>query len=141
MCSTKPLILQIQDLIRRSHSASLLTSAISYSVESDGDRRKQGLPSRVMFLNRSRTEADYVFNGTLELRGQKQKTCIKIIAKLKVEHLQATQTPTCILRHGTRRTSWTFSRGFRKLEKTFLFYIYRSISSIEKDKSVVSLLL
>ncbi|XP_041806049.1 integrin alpha-6 isoform X2 [Chelmon rostratus] len=56
---------------------------VSYTVEADGDRRKQGLPSRVMFLNKSRSEADYQFNGTLDLRGQKQETCIKIIAKLK----------------------------------------------------------
>ncbi|XP_044072687.1 integrin alpha-6 isoform X2 [Siniperca chuatsi] len=56
---------------------------ISYSVEVDGDRRKQGLPSRVMFLNKSRTETDYQFKGTLDLRGQKQETCIKIVAKLK----------------------------------------------------------
>ncbi|TDH06897.1 hypothetical protein EPR50_G00118160 [Perca flavescens] len=56
---------------------------IGYSVEADGDRRKQGLPARVMFLNKSRTETDYQFNGTLDLRGQNQKTCIKITAKLK----------------------------------------------------------
>ncbi|XP_070770321.1 integrin alpha-6 isoform X3 [Enoplosus armatus] len=56
---------------------------ISCSVEADGDRRKQGLPSRVMFLNKSRTEADYQFNSTLDLRGQKQETCTKIVAKLK----------------------------------------------------------
>lgn len=56
---------------------------ISYSVEADGDRRKQGLPSRAMFLNKSRTDTDHHFNGTLELRGQEQKTCIKLTARLK----------------------------------------------------------
>ncbi|XP_058477547.1 integrin alpha-6 isoform X1 [Solea solea] len=56
---------------------------IGYSVEADGDRRKQGLPSRVMFMNKSRTDTDYLFNGTIDLRGQKQETCIKIKAKLK----------------------------------------------------------
>ncbi|XP_071330763.1 integrin alpha-6 isoform X2 [Trachinotus anak] len=56
---------------------------ISYSVEADGDRRKQGFPSRATFLNKSRTDTDYQFNGTLELRGQKQETCIKIKAELK----------------------------------------------------------
>lgn len=56
---------------------------ISFSVEADGDRRKQGLPSRVMFLNKSRTDADHHFNATLDLRGQKQETCTKIVAKLK----------------------------------------------------------
>ncbi|XP_073329932.1 integrin alpha-6 isoform X1 [Pagrus major] len=56
---------------------------ISYTVEADGDRRKQGLPSRVMFLNKSHADTDYQFNGTLDLRGQKQESCVKIIAKLK----------------------------------------------------------
>ncbi|CAJ1079387.1 integrin alpha-6 isoform X2 [Xyrichtys novacula] len=56
---------------------------ISFSVEADGDRRKQGLPSRVTFLNKSRTETDHHFNGTLDIRGQRQETCTKIIAKLK----------------------------------------------------------
>ncbi|XP_068184928.1 integrin alpha-6 [Antennarius striatus] len=56
---------------------------IRYSVEVDGDLRKQGLPSRAMFLNKSHTEAEYQFNGTLDLRGQNQETCIKLIAELK----------------------------------------------------------
>uniref|UniRef100_A0A3Q3LFW3 Integrin, alpha 6a n=1 Tax=Mastacembelus armatus TaxID=205130 RepID=A0A3Q3LFW3_9TELE len=34
-----------------------------YSVEADGDRRKQGLPSRVMFLNKPNTETDYQYYG------------------------------------------------------------------------------
>uniref|UniRef100_A0AAQ4PJK0 Integrin subunit alpha 6 n=1 Tax=Gasterosteus aculeatus aculeatus TaxID=481459 RepID=A0AAQ4PJK0_GASAC len=56
---------------------------IGYSIEADGDRRKHGLTSRVMFLNKSRTETDFQLNGTLDLRGQNQKSCIKITAKLK----------------------------------------------------------
>ncbi|XP_040004466.1 integrin alpha-6 isoform X2 [Xiphias gladius] len=56
---------------------------ISYYIEADGDRRKQGLHSRLMFLNKSHADTDYQFNGTLDLRGQNQETCIKIKAKLK----------------------------------------------------------
>uniref|UniRef100_A0A671YR48 Integrin subunit alpha 6 n=1 Tax=Sparus aurata TaxID=8175 RepID=A0A671YR48_SPAAU len=56
---------------------------ISYTVEADGERRKQGLPSRAMFLNKFHTDTDYQFNGTLDLRGQKQESCVKITAKLK----------------------------------------------------------
>ncbi|XP_061925881.1 integrin alpha-6 isoform X1 [Entelurus aequoreus] len=56
---------------------------ISYSVEADGDRRKQGLLSRVVFLNKSHSDTEHQLNGTLDLRGQKQETCIKIKAKLK----------------------------------------------------------
>lgn len=60
------------------------TAAIAFSVEADGVRRKLGLPSRVTFLNKSSTEAERQFNGTLELRGQKKKKCITVTAKVKV---------------------------------------------------------
>uniref|UniRef100_A0AAQ5YNH0 Integrin alpha-2 domain-containing protein n=1 Tax=Amphiprion ocellaris TaxID=80972 RepID=A0AAQ5YNH0_AMPOC len=56
---------------------------IGYFVEADGVRRKQGLPSRVVFLNKSRSEFDYQFNGTIDLRGQGQESCIMIKARLK----------------------------------------------------------
>ncbi|XP_028993138.1 integrin alpha-6 isoform X2 [Betta splendens] len=57
--------------------------SISYSVEADGDRRRRGLPSRVTFLNKSLTDADNQFNGTVDLRGQNQETCVVLKAKLK----------------------------------------------------------
>lgn len=81
------LILQIQNVFSCSHQC-WPSAAISYSVESDGDRRKQGLPSRVTFLNYSHSETEYQFNGTLDLRSQKQDTCINIMAKLKVQHFK-----------------------------------------------------
>ncbi|XP_077392830.1 integrin alpha-6 isoform X1 [Festucalex cinctus] len=56
---------------------------ISFSVEADGIRRKQGLLSRVVFVNKSNLETEHQFNGTVDLRAQKQETCIKIKAKLK----------------------------------------------------------
>ncbi|XP_071388011.1 integrin alpha-6 isoform X2 [Centroberyx affinis] len=56
---------------------------ISYSFEVEGDRRKQGLLSRVMFLNKSRTDKDYESTGTLDLRGQNKRACIKTKVKLK----------------------------------------------------------
>lgn len=43
-----------------------------------------------MFMNKSTSDTDYLFTGTMELRGQKQETCIKIEAKLKVEHTDDT---------------------------------------------------
>ncbi|XP_059198646.1 integrin alpha-6 [Centropristis striata] len=70
-------------IYRANHTSYNPRLTVGYSVEADGDRRKQGLPSRVMFLNKSRSETDYQFNGTLELRSQNQRTCIKINAKLK----------------------------------------------------------
>ncbi|XP_028249153.1 integrin alpha-6 isoform X2 [Parambassis ranga] len=57
--------------------------AISYSVEADGYRRKRGLTSRVLFLNKSSSDLDYQLNGTVDLRGQNQETCIKLKARLK----------------------------------------------------------
>ncbi|XP_029980347.1 integrin alpha-6 isoform X2 [Sphaeramia orbicularis] len=68
---------------RANHASYSQRLTVSYSVEADGVRRKLGQPSRVMFLNKSRTETDYYFNGTLDLRGQNQETCIKLKAKLK----------------------------------------------------------
>lgn len=62
-------------------------AAISYSVEADGELRKQGLPSRVRFLNTSHNDLDYQYNSTLDLRGQKQATCVMIKAKLKVRFM------------------------------------------------------
>ncbi|XP_056144982.1 integrin alpha-6 isoform X2 [Lampris incognitus] len=56
---------------------------ISYSFEAEEDRRKQGFLSRVVFLNRSHTDFEYQSNGTLELRGQKKRTCIKTKLKLQ----------------------------------------------------------
>lgn len=69
----------------KSSNTFLCPAAVGFSVESDGDRRKQGLPSRLTFLNVSRSDMEYQFNGTLDLRSQKQENCIKILAKLKVK--------------------------------------------------------
>ncbi|KAM4608315.1 integrin alpha-6 [Polymixia lowei] len=56
---------------------------IRYSFEAERDRRTQGLLSRVVFLNKSRTDQDYQSTGTLDLRGQNKRTCFK--AKLKLQ--------------------------------------------------------
>uniref|UniRef100_A0AAQ4Q7Y7 Integrin subunit alpha 6 n=1 Tax=Gasterosteus aculeatus aculeatus TaxID=481459 RepID=A0AAQ4Q7Y7_GASAC len=65
-----------QNLLVKLSSVLVKDQTVSY-------RRKHGLTSRVMFLNKSRTETDFQLNGTLDLRGQNQKSCIKITAKLK----------------------------------------------------------
>ncbi|CAG09957.1 unnamed protein product, partial [Tetraodon nigroviridis] len=56
---------------------------VGFSVESDVERRKQGLPSRLAFLNRSLSDAEHQLNGTLELRSRKQEACIRILGTLK----------------------------------------------------------
>lgn len=61
-------------------------AAVGFSVESDVERRKQGLPSRLAFLNRSLSDAEHQLNGTLELRSRKQEACIRILGTLKVTH-------------------------------------------------------
>lgn len=74
-----------QSFIQTLSPVSLCASAaIVFMVEADGQRRKLGLPSRVTFLNKSSTEAEHQFNSTLDLRGQKKKKCIMIMAKVKV---------------------------------------------------------
>lgn len=57
---------------------------IAVLVEADGERRKLGLPSRVTFFNKSSTEAEHQYNGTVDLRGQNRRKCIKIEARVKV---------------------------------------------------------
>ncbi|KAG7282248.1 hypothetical protein CRUP_038416 [Coryphaenoides rupestris] len=60
-----------------------LAVAISYTIEAEGYRRKQGLLSRVVFLDKSATDQDYQSSGTLDLRGQNKRTCIKAKVKLQ----------------------------------------------------------
>ncbi|XP_062862755.1 integrin alpha-6 [Trichomycterus rosablanca] len=52
---------------------------ISYLVETETHRRKQGLPSRVSFVDNK----DFRSTGTLELRGQNKKVCYKTKLKLQ----------------------------------------------------------
>ncbi|XP_041857884.1 integrin alpha-6 isoform X2 [Melanotaenia boesemani] len=68
---------------KASHASYNSRLTISYLVEADGDRRKQGLTSRVMFLSKSHTESDYLFNGTINLQGQNLKNCDTIKVRLK----------------------------------------------------------
>uniref|UniRef100_A0A673YFR5 Integrin subunit alpha 6 n=1 Tax=Salmo trutta TaxID=8032 RepID=A0A673YFR5_SALTR len=56
---------------------------IRYAFEGEADRRKQGLPSRILFLNKSRTDQDFQSTGTLDLRGQNKRACIKTKIKLQ----------------------------------------------------------
>ncbi|XP_036422151.1 integrin alpha-6 isoform X1 [Colossoma macropomum] len=56
---------------------------ISYTLETESHRRKQGLPSRVSFLDKTPTDQDFQSTGTLELRGQNKRACYK--AKLRLQ--------------------------------------------------------
>ncbi|PWA31315.1 hypothetical protein CCH79_00002766 [Gambusia affinis] len=56
---------------------------ISYFIEADGERRKQGLNSRVIFLNKIHPESDFQFNGTLELQNQNAGQCVSMNVGLK----------------------------------------------------------
>uniref|UniRef100_A0A673YDY1 Integrin subunit alpha 6 n=1 Tax=Salmo trutta TaxID=8032 RepID=A0A673YDY1_SALTR len=66
-----------------SYSPKLSKSTIRYAFEGEADRRKQGLPSRILFLNKSRTDQDFQSTGTLDLRGQNKRACIKTKIKLQ----------------------------------------------------------
>ncbi|XP_056436164.1 integrin alpha-6 isoform X1 [Gadus chalcogrammus] len=56
---------------------------ISFAIEAEGYRRKQGLLSRVVFLDRSPSDQDHQSSGTLDLRGQNKKNCFKAKVKLQ----------------------------------------------------------
>ncbi|KAK3543748.1 hypothetical protein QTP70_027161 [Hemibagrus guttatus] len=56
---------------------------ISYMFETESQRRKQGLHSRVSFLDKKPTDQDFQSTGTLELRGQNKKSCQKVQLRLQ----------------------------------------------------------
>ncbi|XP_028847200.1 integrin alpha-6 isoform X2 [Denticeps clupeoides] len=56
---------------------------IAFLFEAESERRKQGLPSRVTFLDKKPTDQDFQSTGTLDLRGQNKRACVK--AKLKLQ--------------------------------------------------------
>uniref|UniRef100_A0A8C1YNM4 Integrin subunit alpha 6 n=1 Tax=Cyprinus carpio TaxID=7962 RepID=A0A8C1YNM4_CYPCA len=61
----------------------LFLPAISCTLEAEWYRRKLGLPSRVVFLEKSAMDQDFQSTGSLELRGQNKKACYK--AKLRLQ--------------------------------------------------------
>uniref|UniRef100_A0A4W4GSZ2 Integrin alpha-2 domain-containing protein n=1 Tax=Electrophorus electricus TaxID=8005 RepID=A0A4W4GSZ2_ELEEL len=58
-------------------------NTISCTLETEALRRKQGLPSRVAFLNKTSADQDFQSTGRLDLRGQNKRTCYK--AKLRLQ--------------------------------------------------------
>uniref|UniRef100_A0A8C7QZ66 Integrin subunit alpha 6 n=1 Tax=Oncorhynchus mykiss TaxID=8022 RepID=A0A8C7QZ66_ONCMY len=62
-----------------SYSPKLSKQSFSLST----DRRKQGLISRVLFLNKSRTDQDFQSTGFLDLRGQNKRACTKTKIRLQ----------------------------------------------------------
>ncbi|XP_058643969.1 integrin alpha-6 isoform X2 [Onychostoma macrolepis] len=56
---------------------------ISCTLEAEWYRRKLGLPSRVVFLEKSVMDQDFQSTGTLELRGQNKKACYKTKLRLQ----------------------------------------------------------
>lgn len=56
---------------------------ISCTLEAEWYRRKLGLPSRVVFLEKSAMDLDFQSTGTLELRGQNKKACYKTKLRLQ----------------------------------------------------------
>ncbi|KAI7809076.1 putative integrin alpha-6, partial [Triplophysa rosa] len=56
---------------------------IVYTFEAEWYRRKLGLPSRVVFLEKSDMDQDFQSSGTLEIRGQNKKACCKTKLRLQ----------------------------------------------------------
>uniref|UniRef100_A0A9J8CRR3 Integrin subunit alpha 6 n=2 Tax=Cyprinus carpio TaxID=7962 RepID=A0A9J8CRR3_CYPCA len=57
--------------------------AVSCTLEAEWYRRKLGLPSRVVFLEKSAMDQDFQSTGSLELRGQNKKACYKTKLRLQ----------------------------------------------------------
>uniref|UniRef100_A0AAR2JLC5 Integrin alpha-2 domain-containing protein n=1 Tax=Pygocentrus nattereri TaxID=42514 RepID=A0AAR2JLC5_PYGNA len=62
----------------------LAVGSLSDAVITESHRRKQGLPSRVSFLDKKPTDQDFQSTGTLELRGQNKRACYKAKLRLQV---------------------------------------------------------
>uniref|UniRef100_A0A9J8DDY8 Integrin subunit alpha 6 n=1 Tax=Cyprinus carpio carpio TaxID=630221 RepID=A0A9J8DDY8_CYPCA len=56
---------------------------VSCTLEAEWYRRKLGLPSRVVFLEKSAMDQDFQSTGSLELRGQNKKACYKTKLRLQ----------------------------------------------------------
>ncbi|XP_016150316.1 integrin alpha-6 [Sinocyclocheilus grahami] len=56
---------------------------VSCTLEAEGYRRKLGLPSRVVFLEKSTMDQDFQSTASLELRGQNNKACYKTKLRLQ----------------------------------------------------------
>ncbi|XP_041117786.1 integrin alpha-6-like isoform X3 [Polyodon spathula] len=56
---------------------------IAYTFEAESERKKINLPSRVTFLNNAPGDPDYQQTGSLDLRGQNKKKCVKAELKLQ----------------------------------------------------------
>ncbi|XP_028836639.1 integrin alpha-6-like isoform X2 [Denticeps clupeoides] len=56
---------------------------VNYTIQAEGERRNEQLPSRVQFRNPSPGDTPYQSTGTLELLGQNQKKCITKELKLQ----------------------------------------------------------
>uniref|UniRef100_A0A8C2KSI9 Integrin subunit alpha 6 n=1 Tax=Cyprinus carpio TaxID=7962 RepID=A0A8C2KSI9_CYPCA len=56
---------------------------VSCTLEAEWYRRKLGLPSRVVFLEKSAMDQDFQSTGSLELRGHNKKACYKTKLRLQ----------------------------------------------------------
>ncbi|XP_012691773.2 integrin alpha-6 [Clupea harengus] len=56
---------------------------ISYLFEAESERRKQGLQSRVTFLDKKNSDQDFQSTGTLELQRQNKRACFR--SKLRLQ--------------------------------------------------------
>ncbi|MGH0140838.1 UNVERIFIED_CONTAM: hypothetical protein FKN15_004210 [Acipenser sinensis] len=56
---------------------------IAYTFEAESERKKINLPSRVTFLGNAPGDPDYQHTGSLDLRGQNKKECVKAELKLQ----------------------------------------------------------
>lgn len=63
-------------------------SGIKYSIQVETKRKKQGLPSRAVFVQPTSTDTDYESTGVMELKKQNEQKCVTKTLKLQVQQTQ-----------------------------------------------------
>ncbi|XP_018585098.1 integrin alpha-6 isoform X3 [Scleropages formosus] len=79
---------------------------IAYLLEAESERRKLGMPSRVTFLTKSRTDQDFQSSGTLELQRPNKKLCTTAQLRLQdniKDKLRSIPVELSVSIQGTRR--------------------------------------
>uniref|UniRef100_A0A8C9WAC1 Integrin subunit alpha 6 n=1 Tax=Scleropages formosus TaxID=113540 RepID=A0A8C9WAC1_SCLFO len=81
-------------------------TSIAYLLEAESERRKLGMPSRVTFLTKSRTDQDFQSSGTLELQRPNKKLCTTAQLRLQdniKDKLRSIPVELSVSIQGTRR--------------------------------------
>ncbi|XP_064166998.1 integrin alpha-6-like isoform X1 [Anguilla rostrata] len=104
---------------------------IAYSITVESDRMKRGLPSRVTFLTLTKSPEHSQSSGTLELRGQRKRSCISAELKLQDDIQDRTQ-PIPI------QTSVSIKSIRRRTRQSSLPELLPVLNSSQPTKNIIS---